>query len=341
MRRVDTHAAANTKSMSIMGKLLTDDDYRNLLGFSDINEFMKYLYRNTHYSGIEAFLNSHNEDKPYLIKQYVLNYIGKLMNYYRDDYKKFFTSLMKRYEIENLKLMLRVLLRGEDISFAVKRIVVPYRGKTLNYEDLLKSENAESLILKLKGTPYFDILLKYLDEDPSRILFYMETELDRLYFNQLYESIRKLKKKDRAIAEEIYGTNVDLLNLQWIFRGRTYFGISSEELFNFTLNNGARYDYKKLKRFCYMALEDFKSEITNSRYKNILLVEAYLMENAMGRYLSDVLIQVVKREKMSIASPIYLFFRVEYELRDLFTMIEGLKYHFDDIEKFLIRKIAG
>jgi len=235
----------------------------------------------------------------------------KLYHFYIDEYRFFIKSLLMRYEVENIKLMLRAIARNEDVQNIKERLVYSEIFSTIDYDRLSEASGIKEFVGSLESTVYYSQLINYVDENPSKILFYMEMVLDRLYFRQLYDSICNLEKNDRKMTLELYGINVDLLNIQWIYRGRKYFGISSEELFNYTINNGLRYNYKSLKNLCYMDLDKFRSLVMSMEYKPMFQDEEYLMERAMERYLFQNLDVYLKRVRLSIIIPVVMIFKSE------------------------------
>lgn len=340
MSRVRTHGAANTKAMVIIGKMLKVDDFNKLARMESIKDFEDYLVKNTYYSTIFKDEEIENKETEYLIKSHMYKNFDKLYHFYIDEYRWFFKSLLMRHEVENLKLMLRAIARNEDIQEIKGRLVYSEVFSSIDYSKLIEAGDIREFVDGLKTTEYYESLINYVDENPSKILFYMEMILDRLYFRQLYEAIVNLEKHDRKLTLELYGINVDLLNIQWVYRGRKYFGISSEELFNFTLNNGLKYNYKVLRNLCYMDIDEFKSLVLSSEYKSMFQGPEYLMERAMERYLFENLEGYSKKGKMSIIVPIVMLFKIEYEMRDLITILEGIRYKVENIEGFLVRSLG-
>jgi V/A-type H+-transporting ATPase subunit C len=340
MSKVRTHGAANTKAMVIMGRMLKSDDFNKLTRMESIDDFENYLMKNTCYSSILNDEEIEDKEIEYLIKSHMYKNYEKFYHFYIDEYRSFFKSLLMRYEVENLKLMLRAIARNEDIKEIRERLVYSKVFSTIDYGKLTAASDIGEFVDGLKTTGYYKAIVNYVDENQTKILFYMEMNLDRLYFNQLYDAIMNLEKLDRKQALELYGINVDLLNIQWIYRGRKFFGISSEELFNFTINNGLKYNYKVLKDLCYMDLEKFRSFIISSDYKAMFQGEENLMERAMERYLFENLDVYLKSGNLSIAIPIVMMFKTEYEMRDLITILAGIRNKVDNVEDFLVRSLG-
>ncbi len=339
MDKVKTHAAANAKANAMLGKLLKDQDYIELLKLDTVEDVLEYLSYGTHYAKLFSEGEDDAESVELMMKRYFFSAYEKLYHFYIDEYRNFFKALFTRYEVENLKLYLRALSRNENLSHITSHLIYSSLYSNINYEALNLVTSIKEFLEAIKGTKYHAVLDPFSDEEPASMIFHMEMVLDRGYFNQLYESIMALNRTDKQLMLALLGINVDILNIQWIYRGRKYFDITSEELFNFTLNGGARYDYKELKRFCYMDLDDFRLFISLGEYKAIFQDREYMMERAMERHLYYKLDDFTKKGGLSIALPVVLLFKFEYEIRDLFTIIEGHKYHFQDIHDLLIRDL--
>lgn len=340
MYKVKTHAAANAKAKAILGRLLKDEEYDALLKLETVEEVLEYLKNNTHYAKIFEDEALQLEEYEVLIKKYFFNVYEKLYHFYIDAYRSFFKAMFCRYEVENLKLFIRVLSRNESLKDLRDHLIYSQLYSNLDYDQLEKAVSVRELLEMIDHTIYHEPLVLFLEEDSERMIFHMEMILDRIYFNQLKAAIESLKRKDRALMLELLGINIDILNVQWIYRGRLFFDISSEELFNFTLEGGRRYDYKALKSLCYMELEDFRRFISDGDYKDIFQDREYMMERAMERHLYYRLDEYTKDAGLSIVLPVVLLFKFEYEMRDLFTIMEGKKYRFDNIKDLLIRELG-
>ncbi len=337
MYRVRIHGAANAKARSMLGDLITDEQYKKIITLKTPEEFVDYLQKKTHYSDILKNENYEVEDVEFLMKTHFVKLLEKLYYFYYDEYRNFIKALLLRYELDNIKIFLRIFIRGESVQHGKEHYIYSDLFKNISYEKIMGAENLSEFIESLKGTVYYPELKKYEEEESEKILFYMEMSLDRMYFKNLSESILKLRKGDQKQAYELLGINIDFFNIQWIYRGRKYFGISSEELFNLTLEYGHRFGLKKLKELCYMELEEYKKYILNGPYSVIFEDEDYLMERSYERYLYKLLDKYMKKTGLSIMLPTIYIFKLEYEIRDLSTILECIKYKYKDVEHMLIR----
>ena len=340
MNQVRNHAAANTKAMAMYGQLLDKKDYQEMLSKDKVEEIIAYLKSKTHYSDALKGADFSIESYEIMMKRYFFCAYEKLSYFYFDAYKGFFKSLLLRYEVENIKLLARAVFRQDGSAQIEAHLLHAKFGSGVNERLIAKAVNMEEFVDALRGTPYYGALKPFLDEESSLMAFRMEMVLDRFYFYQLYQSVLSLGREDQEEMKLLLGINIDVLNLQWIYRGRRYFDISAEELFNFTLDHGKKYSFKKLKEFCYMDFDGFKDLIGTDDYGDLFKEREYMLERAMERYLFHRVKKIFQKAEMSLAVPVALLFMFEYEIRDLFTIMEAKKYGFEKVEAYLIRDLG-
>lgn len=348
MGSVKTFAAINTKIRTLEGRLLTKEDYNKLISMKSVGDIAKYLKENTAYNKVLKDINIstiHTEQLELLLKKYIVKQYEKMIHYFTDEYRKLFKVLFTRYEIEDLKIFLRAIDREESLT-NVKDLIV-YSGiyTTIDCESLSLSKNLEGLIANLKGTIYYNALKAYTKESLEKRLFYMEMSLDRLYFKLLSERIEKLNKRDRDILREVLGKNIDLLNLQWIYRGLKFYKLSPEELINYTLHYGYYLNFKRIKELCYTKDEgELIDKMVDSKYgflfDNKDTLEIF-MERRIERYLYFLFLDYKRKEKMNIIESVVYMHLLEYEMRDIVSILEAVRYGIDQqaIKKFVIRKL--
>jgi len=259
-------AAVNTKIRVLESKALRNNDYINLIKKETVESQINYLKENTIYNLVLDDAKTIQEAE-FKLKKHMLTEFEKLLFFFTDDYKNFFKAILMRYEVEDLKLYLRILQRNEDLSKINHFQLVTESHSSINFKDLSTATSLSDVVEKLRGTPYYKVLNPYRQEEESKILFYMEMNLDRLYFNNLKDKSMKLSSEDNKIFNKILGKNIDLLNIEWIYRGIKYYDLIPEELINFTLPNGLEFNYQKIKEMCYSSEDRLKEVVMKTQYK--------------------------------------------------------------------------
>lgn len=341
-------AAANTKIRVLKSKLLTEEDYIKLMKMDNINAQIDYLRNNTVYieelRKVDKIRNIQQVEAE--LERHLIYQFDKLMNFFTDEYKELFKAFLLRHEIEDLKLYLRVLERNEDINQIAKSSVLKEKHYNFDIEKVEESSNLDELIENLKGTIFYKVLAPYRNEDKTRIMFYMEMNLDRMYFNLLHTINDKLRKEDKTILQDFLGRNVDLLNIEWIYRGLKFYNLLPEELINYTLPNGLYFNYDNLKEMSYSSLEHLKEIVLNSKYSFLFDEEKDIdlyLERRVQRYLREISFNYFKKAKNNISLALGYLHILEYEIRDIISILEATNYGLtkDETRDYLVRQIEG
>jgi V/A-type H+/Na+-transporting ATPase subunit C len=345
MGDITKFGALNTKLKVLEGKLLRDEDYNSLLKAETLEEAAEYLLSNTHYSEfLDGFVfNGRNlEDLEVKLKEKYFENLSRFSHYMTDIYKKFFKVVLMRYEVENIKFFLRALVRNESME-SVREHMLVHGSSTLEYDLLMQSRSVAEFVEGVKGTVYHRVLSSYLNEPVEKMLFYMEMSLDRLYFDTLKRSSKRLGNGEVQNVGTLVGVNIDLLNIQWIYRGRKFYGLSAEELINYALDGGKSLKFDEIKKLCYTASVDELVElIKESKYgfllENVDNFEVY-MERSMQRYLDEMFKGQRVKNTMNIVELMVYMHQMEYEMRDLFSILETKRYGISGEEgkSFLVR----
>ncbi|MBN2898185.1 MAG: V-type ATPase subunit [Clostridia bacterium] len=347
MGDVRRFAAVNTKIKAMEGLLLDDGAYQALVTLNEPEEILQYLKKTSGYSSIVELsgneIDIDGEERRLrgdLIEKY-----ERLGHYFADHYKKFYKTMFMRFEIEDIKLFLRTFLRKEDVGF-LKEHLFQTRYHQLDLEQLTKANSIESFVESLKGTPYYNLIKYYLEEDPEKMMFYMEMSLDHYYFNTLHKQLSEFSNEDKKSLLAALGQNVDLQNLQWIYRGLKYYDLSSEELLNYTLHVGYYLKYKDLKELCYTRdIDQLVARIQNTKYGFLFKGDKHneiFFELNMERYLLKLMTELKRKHPMTFMDTIVYMHRKEYEIRDIFTLLEAKRYHapIEDVKRFLVHIVV-
>jgi len=349
MPDIKKYAAINTKIKYLEGQLLTDEDYENLLNKENVEDIMQFLKEKPVYGELlndDIDETSHNlaEFELLLLKNIVRHY-EQIILYFSGIYKKLLKSFLCRFEISDIKLLIKTAIKGEDVQSVSHSLIAFTKHATVDFNKLLQSKSLEDLIENMSQTPYYNILKPFLEESTDRQLFYMEMTLDQYYFRKLTSFIPKLEPEDRRILRKFIGSYIDLYNLQWIYRAKKLFNILPEEIYNYSLPRGYRFNEDAIKELCYLnGSNELIDKILNSKYgflvDNIETREIY-MERRSKRFLYFLLLRYKKKEQFNIMELMIYLHLLEYEMRDIISIIESHKYGYtvEHSKQFLIRKV--
>ena len=146
--------------------------------------------------------------------------------------RKFLTLYFQRYELVVLKNCMRSIL---IIGFLTLILLFFQKffdqHSKINISALASCETMEEFIASLKDSVYYGCLLK-VSEQSSPTLWDYEMALDLFYFTSFWKQKDKiLKGAPLKIFTEAYGTKMDLLNIDWIYRSKHFFQMSASEIY--------------------------------------------------------------------------------------------------------------
>ncbi len=348
MDNVARFGAIFTKVKALESKMLSTTDYEALLRTESEEQVIHYLLQHSDYG--KAVKKTGQAEVSMIaveraLYQYLFDRYEQMMFYVIDADRKLFKALLMRYEIENLKMVIRTVYSQLHDDTIEHNMTTSHHFQIEDFAKLLSLPSLDQLVENLMTTDYGPILKPYLGESHARMLFYMEMNLDRYYFKRLYDCILRLKGAGRKFMEIAFGTNVDLLNIQWIYRGLNHYDLSAEELFNYCLKGGFNLNLKQLKALCYASdSKAFNKILMATRYKTMFgdgeSVDLVL-ERDMERTLYNLFHKQVKEAHLNLITPISYLHSLEFEIRDLFAIIEAKRYHMnaEQTRTFLVRQI--
>ncbi|MGL5256318.1 MAG: V-type ATPase subunit [Proteocatella sp.] len=342
MGNASKYSALNTKIQAMNSKLLTAKDYETLMNFTSEKEIGNYLKHNTRY--LQVF-KDYSIDKikrwefELILKKQMLIEMEKLSKYLYYDSKKFADILFMRAEVEDIKLILRAISRKEDLSELPEHFLHDSRFERVSFDKLLNQNSLLGLVEEFKGTVYEDAFRSITEEDLKLREFHAEMNLDSIYFRELRKKAEKLSKEDRSILESVIGINIDLINIQWIYRAIKYYNLMNEEIFNYTLLGGARLSLNKIKEIIYSG--DVMNKVVDfmKNYGITLnLMDDKFLQVSINRCLMESIDNSNRRNPLTIARLIKYMHDAEFEAMDIITILEGIRYQNKDINKLLIKR---
>lgn len=339
MGNVENFAALNSKIKTLEGKMLSEEQYEGLLKTRNYFEALKYLKNNTSYNEAIKDINIsdiHRGDLEIILKRYYVEIFFKLSHFLKGEYRELLQLLFLELQVEDLKVIIRA--KYVDNYGDIKGSLVTY-GSPLNkipYDELIEEKNIEALSKRINDTKVFKHVSPLLNNFKKESLFRIEMTLDFEYFSSIRKFIKKLDKENGTILKKINGSLVDMLNLQWIYRGMNYYKLSSEELFNYTIYNGYKIKGEKLRNLCYIKdIDEFYSYIDKTIYGKVFSKvrgKDYLLEREINSYIRKLLSKFKSKGKLNIAELLSYTELVEIEIGDIISIVENKRYMTEESE---------
>lgn len=136
-----------------------------------------------------------------------------------------------RFQVENLKVLIRVCLTKAPIEELYGHLVSLPRELALDTQGLAEAESLEDFVLLVPRGLLQENLKKALENyrDYPRPFFF-ETALDRGYFQGLVARTERLSQEDREIVKQMVCQEVDIFHLMLVARGKFHYNLTPEML---------------------------------------------------------------------------------------------------------------
>ncbi|HAJ33760.1 MAG TPA: ATPase [Candidatus Atribacteria bacterium] len=346
MDKITRYAAVNTKIKALEKYFLRREDYLNMLQKKSVADVARYLKENTSYGrllGETHIDNISRRDLEDILKRSMIKNMDKLIHYFQDDYKELIRSLYMKYEIEDLKVLARSIFNGKEPEIIEKSLSFLGKYSQVDPKRLFKSATIKDLIYSLEGSEFFEILKPLLDTKIEN-LFRFEMVLDMGYFSIIQSRRLKISREDRKILKKWEGIVADLYNIQWIYRGKKFYSLSPEELLNYTINFGDKLSFKERKAMSYTKnLEELYRMITNTVYGFLFKKEEIsrdiYMERRINRFMYYKLKGLARQFSLNIIHTIRYVWSFEFEIKDIISIIESIRYDVlpEETRRFLVK----
>jgi V/A-type H+-transporting ATPase subunit C len=348
MNSVTRYAAVNTKIRAMEGQFLSDEDYRSLFEMDNVRDIVRYLKKSSLGEAFDRFDESslHRGEIEVLLKRYAIDILEKLSYYFQGPYAKFIQVLFMRFEVEDLKVLLRAIYTDRDYIHSFQTFIYIGRYGSLDFDKLAASKSYQEMLNNLKGSLYYEYLahLKLGGEQEDK--FIIEMALDQAYVSIYKRHLEHLSSHEKEVIYKLQGMRSDLLNLQWIYRGKKFYHLAPELLFNYCIRFGGRLNDAALKDLCYSGdIAELEQKMSGSRYGFLFQhdrTKDMFMERRIFRFLYYRLQEYRRRNTMDIVQTVLFFDLLEFEIRDIITIVENVRYHNEDpdqIKRCLIREL--
>jgi V/A-type H+/Na+-transporting ATPase subunit C len=339
-----TYSAINTKARALYGKLLKKDDYEELILKKSVNEIASYLKNSTHYSSVLKDVNEntvHRSELEVIIRKDIMNDYHKFLRFTSGNARKFLQGTYKKHETESLKALFRALETGGDPGLFADSLLFLKDNTTVNFENLLKSQTSQEFIKNLEGTEYYNVLKPFVTDNIPVSLFNIEMLLDLNYFKFLHKRIAKyVRGKDTQPLEKEFGIKTDVLNILWIYRCKKYYSMKKEIIYSYILPFNYYITRNTLNSMVEAQdMEAFMDLVSKTRYKKIFERDIdQFYELNFAQYMYETHRGFFRKYALTLSSPVDYLHMKEYELSNIVSIIEGIRYGLmpEKIRKFIV-----
>ncbi len=331
MTSIGTYGFINAKVRAMRSFLLTAALYRSMIEAKSYQELLAVLSKTDYNKMIDRLESSETVAFEKIFLSEEIYRLQKIANLCKNDLHQLTLLCLERYDVEKMKTILRQWHKKEKTHVQIHEEKIIYH---LPVDAILSTDSLEGIILLLEGTPFQQTLSRSVQVYKDRkTTFPLELALDKDYFDRVWQTIEKLNRRDRQIAQRIFGIEIDLKNLDWINRFRTYYDASSAEIGSFLLPHGYRLGSEEIQTvLAKKNISEILSKITHGI--PVLLTEK-TEETSLSQMIEHFLYQVLSSEAkrafsgfpFSIGTILGYMILQRIESKNLKTLIYAKLYH--------------
>lgn len=221
--RLWKYAYITSKVRGMRSHLLTED-FRAFVESSGLDE-TRHILEATVYRDELSAVPTESLTSIALEKALVGNFLktfNGIWKYSSEDIKTLLEGIQRKFEVENIKAILRAKIAELSVEDVIQYLIPIRSLDEIRCRELLeKTETVEDVIGLLRDAGYRQALEGAL-EDYREIGFLipLESALDNYVIGELWKNVHKLKGLDVKVAEELLGTEIDILNMKVILRSK-------------------------------------------------------------------------------------------------------------------------
>lgn len=321
-----------TKVKAMNSHLITDKEYQKIASFSNVQDVAQYLKSHPAYQSEFAEFDStllHRGEMEHILRYSVYDDYLKLYRFASQKQRIFLNLYFSRYEIQTLKACFRKLFVPQSNTLKLDRFY-PFFEKhsMIPLPKAAASTSVEELAESLKGTHYEKIFYM-VDSSSSPTLFDYEIALDLLHFTDVWNQVSKMTNTtERKVLTETYGSLMDLLNIQWIYRSKRYYEVSTADIYALIIP----IHYKLQKRtFTAMVEAETADEVltllqTTYYARHFKKADSLSLERMYHNILTELYEQSVRKYPYSVVCISSYLYKKELEVNRLISVLEGIRY---------------
>lgn len=334
MGNVIAYSGISTKIRAMQKKLLSEAELKKL------SEFRLSVQKAEYLSGFPAyrllFQNAgeqgfHRMELERRLALSLMQDFDRLYHFADGEQKRFMKLYFQHYEVILVKRSLQIVLSGRPAPFEFT-LYEDYIRKYARI-DLIRLSQCKDLaefIEALAGTPYGKLLKRFYESGNAGNADY-ETAIDMRYFTTMWRlKDKELPKEAKSILERTFGSRIDMLNLNWIYRSKKYFDLTPQEIYSLLIPIRCRISLEEMKKMVEApGLTEFVAAERETCYGP--RVQAFMKQDETLGQAQEALLRHIYRSEArkhpySIAPINTYFFLKEKEVQEIIRIAEETHY---------------
>ncbi len=214
----------NAKIRSKIGNIFSENDFSKFRKEIKYYDFLNVLTEKNYVDESLISIDNSIENIEYsLLSHLIMTFQNLLSDIHNKTLKKFISYLLQKYEIKNLKNVLRLWYKKDNslLDYIYKKQII----HKINYEAIFSADTFDEILNLLSDTPYHSLLKKEDEFKKENSLFILEAALDKYYYNLIFNHLHFLNNRDKKIIKKFYGFEIDIKNFLLMMRFKNYYNL--------------------------------------------------------------------------------------------------------------------
>lgn len=233
-------AAVIGKIRAMYGKRLSGADWESLTTCHTIKETAAYLKNNTAYHDVlEGFASEsiHRQRLENLLQERVAVEAVKLSRYDTPGGINAAEFIISIFEIEQILTAFMRIASHDDVHDFTEPSRILDGISRLDQRTLDKAETFGELVEAVKGTPYYEVIKKFRNDDADYSV--VEHSLQNYNYIRIYKYIEEnTSSTEKESLKSLFDEMMDLINYGRILRMKRYFKASANEIMQLVFQIG-------------------------------------------------------------------------------------------------------
>lgn len=331
-----SYSGITTKVRAMSSRLLSEKQFQEMASLEDVRSAADYLKKQPAYEEIFSGLDDTMLHRAYierLLEQSEYRDFSKLYRFSNASQRKFLDLYFMHFEINMIKRILRNVMAHQQQVLDLTMFQEFFeKHSSADLVRLAQSADIQEFIANLDGSIYHKVLKDlFVSADHPLTLFDYEMRLDLLHISTMWKATGKtLSKQERKIITQGFGSRLDLLNIQWIYRSKKYYSIPAVDIYALLIP----INYKLRQEHIIQLVEaddmaSFFDALRRTYYGKFTdrdLSAVPDLEALYQQILEQIYSANSRRHPYTAAIlDSYLYFK-EQEMQKIITTIEGIRY---------------
>ncbi len=272
----------------------------------------------SHIQGQHSLITTHSE------------HLVRISHFLSGKRRNAFDWLIRRYQIESLKILLRTRAHKLGKDTALELLTQLPDELSLPIDEILGAQGLKALADAIPLKPVAKNMMQVagLSEDPN-FAFYLESATEQAFLAESLRLISMLRGTERGNCVEIIETEILAYNILLLWRGLKTYSINPDTISNFVIRRGPFTNLStRLRAFESDDISALPSALGISKIlggKSVEIATVEDLENVLQAQLYRTAKRLFAKSMFDFGLIVAYFFLKRFELQDLIRLSEAIR----------------